>query len=202
VTPRRLIASYDRYEDAQRAVDHLSDHKFPVERVTIVGSDLRLVERVTGRLTVARAALLGAATGAWFGLLIGLIFWIVSPWAFGAVLSGLLIGLVFGAVWGAVGHAFTGGRRDFTSLAGLEAARYDLLADEPDANTALRLLAELGTPGVPTASSAAAAGAGAAPAATDPVAARSATDQPAGQHRAAGADASTNSTPAWREDRL
>jgi Heat induced stress protein YflT domain len=49
-----LIASYDRYVDAESAVDTLSDHGFPVERVSIVGSDLRLVEKVTGRLTVAR----------------------------------------------------------------------------------------------------------------------------------------------------
>ena len=50
-TLRRLVGSYERYDDAQRAVDTLSDRRFPVERVTIVGSDLRLVERVTGRLT-------------------------------------------------------------------------------------------------------------------------------------------------------
>jgi hypothetical protein len=79
--PRRLIASYETYYEAQRAVDALSDSGFPVETVTIVGSDLRLVERVTGRLTIWRAALAGAVTGAWFGFLIGLVFWIVSPWA-------------------------------------------------------------------------------------------------------------------------
>jgi hypothetical protein len=32
-----------------------------------VGSDLRLVERVTGRLTKARAADAGAISGAWAG---------------------------------------------------------------------------------------------------------------------------------------
>ena len=84
---RRLVASYDSYEDAQRAVDTLSDRGFPVDRVTIVGSDLHLVEQVTGRLTVLRAALAGAATGAWIGVLIGLVFWAVSPWTVSAVLS-------------------------------------------------------------------------------------------------------------------
>ena len=77
---RRLVASYSTYESAQEAVDRLSDHKFPVEHVSIVGSDLQLVEHVIGRLTVARAALAGAASGVWFGLLIGLVFWIVTPW--------------------------------------------------------------------------------------------------------------------------
>lgn len=98
----RLIGSYSSYGEAQRAVDTLSDRGFPVELVTIVGSDLRLVERVTGRRTVARAALAGAGSGAWFGLLVGLVFWIVSPWAVGAVVSGVLLGLAFGAVFAAI----------------------------------------------------------------------------------------------------
>ena len=140
-TPRRLVGSYDRYDDAQRAVDTLSDRRFPVERVTIVGSDLRLVERVTGRLTVLRAALAGAATGAWIGLLVGLVFSIVSPWVLGPILTGVLFGLVFGAFWGAVAHAVTRGRRDFASIRALEAARYDVLADEPYAEQAIRVLA-------------------------------------------------------------
>ncbi len=44
---RYALGSYPNYEQAQAVVDHLSDHGFPVETVTIVGADLRLVERVT-----------------------------------------------------------------------------------------------------------------------------------------------------------
>jgi hypothetical protein len=142
---RRLIASYDSYEDAQRAVDTLSDRGFPVDRVTIVGSDLHLVEQVTGRLTVLRAALAGAATGAWIGLLIGLVFWVVSPWTVGAVVSGLVAGLIFGAFWGALAHAFTGGRRDFASVRGIQASRYDVMVDDPDAEAATRILSATAT---------------------------------------------------------
>src|SRR5215210_4945904 len=40
--PRRVIASYNSYAEAQRAVDYLSDERFPVERVSIVAEDLRL----------------------------------------------------------------------------------------------------------------------------------------------------------------
>jgi hypothetical protein len=142
---RRLIASYETYEEAQRAVDTLSDRKFPVDRVAIVGSDLHLVEQVTGRLTVWRAALAGAATGGWIGLLIGLVFWVVSPWSVGAVVSGLVAGLIFGAFWGAVAHAFTGGRRDFASVRGIQASRYDVMVDDPDAEAATRILSATGT---------------------------------------------------------
>src|SRR3712207_8985496 len=39
---------------------------------SIIGSDLRMVERVTGRLSWGRAIGAGAASGAWFGLFVGL----------------------------------------------------------------------------------------------------------------------------------
>src|SRR5689334_25445125 len=87
------VARFDDYESAQRAVDRLSDDGFPVEHLDIIGSDLRLVERVTGRLTKGRAATAGAASGAWFGLLMGLLLGIFStgPW-FGLLVVGALIG--------------------------------------------------------------------------------------------------------------
>ena len=65
------VARFDDYESAQRAVDQLSDDGFPVEKLDIVGSGLRLVERVTGRLTRGRAAAAGALSGLWVGLLFG-----------------------------------------------------------------------------------------------------------------------------------
>ena len=55
------VGSYAAYAEAQRAVDLLSDRGFPLEGVGIVGRDVRLVERVTGRVTNARAAGAGAA---------------------------------------------------------------------------------------------------------------------------------------------
>jgi hypothetical protein len=67
------VARFDDYETAQRAVDRLSDDGFPVEKLDIVGSDLQLVERVTGRLTRGRAAGKGAISGLWAGLLFGIL---------------------------------------------------------------------------------------------------------------------------------
>ena len=40
----------------------------------IVGTELKQVERVTGRLTTGRVALGGLLSGVWMGLFIGLIF--------------------------------------------------------------------------------------------------------------------------------
>jgi hypothetical protein len=137
---RRCIGAYESYAAAQRAVDLLSDNTFPVEHVMIVGNDLRLVEKVIGRLTVGRAAVAGALAGAWFGFLVGIVFWIVSPWSWTAVLSAVLLGLAFGAVFGAVTHAMSGGRRDFASVQGIVASRYEVLVDDEYAAQALTIL--------------------------------------------------------------
>ena len=145
-TNARTVGSYDRYAGAQRAVDHLSDSGFPVQHASIVGSDLHLVESVTGRLTTGRALVAGAASGAWFGLLVGLIFSLFSEDAgdaFGLVVGAIVLGAVFGAVFGAAAHAATGGRRDFASLQRLVAGRYDVLVDEAHADRAAELLRSL-----------------------------------------------------------
>jgi hypothetical protein len=138
------VGSYDSYLQAQAAVDYLADQKFPVEHVTIVGSDLRMIEKVTGRLTWGRALAAGAAAGAWWGLFVGLLLGIFAPsgtsWI-RIVLSGLLIGLVFGTVFAAVGYAATRGRRDFTSISQIVASRYDVLCDPARAEEARALLA-------------------------------------------------------------
>ena len=76
--PTVTIGSYPDYPTAQRVVDYLADNRFPVEHSAIVGTNLTLVETVLGRMTTGRAGLLGAGTGAWFGLFIGLLFGIFT----------------------------------------------------------------------------------------------------------------------------
>ncbi|MFD0654227.1 general stress protein [Streptomyces malaysiensis subsp. malaysiensis] len=53
VVDRPVVGSYPTYAGAQRAVDFLADSKFPVEHTAIIGSDLRMVETVLGRMTRA-----------------------------------------------------------------------------------------------------------------------------------------------------
>jgi hypothetical protein len=138
------VGSYDSYEQAQAAVDYLSDEKFAVENVTIIGSDLRMVEKVLGRLTWGRAIGAGAASGAWWGLFVGLLLGIFATdgasWT-GSLLTGLVIGLVFGALFGAMGYAATRGRRDFTSTSQIVAGRYDVMCNPARAEDARALLA-------------------------------------------------------------
>jgi len=139
------VASYATYLEAQRAVDHLADHKFPVERTAIVGEGLRIVEQVTGRVGYPQAALSGALSGAFAGALIGWIFGVfswVDPLVSGLALAlyGLLIGAVIGLVFGLLSHALAGGRRDFGSISGIQADHFNLTADDEVADQARSLL--------------------------------------------------------------
>jgi heat induced stress protein YflT len=133
-----VLGTYSTNEGAQRAVDVLAEHKFPVEHVTIVGTGLKLEERILGRWTLGRAVLTGAGTGAWIGLLIGVIFWIVSPWVVGAVISAILLGIVFGAIFSAVAYFMQ--KRAFMSAPAVVADRYDILVDAEFAEEARRLI--------------------------------------------------------------
>lgn len=146
------VASYRNYTEAQRAVDYLSDQKFPVQHTAIVGRDLHLVEKVVGRLTTGKAALAGLASGAWLGLLIGLLLSLFSSNDFWKVmLTGLFIGAIWGVVFGALAHAATRGQRDFASRSALVAGIYDVLVTEPHVGQARQLLAALAGGTVPSA---------------------------------------------------
>lgn len=140
------VARFDDYETAQRAVDRLSDDGFPVEKLDIVGSGLRLVERVTGRLTRGRAAGAGALSGLWAGLLFGILLGLfTSGHSFLAVAAtGAALGVIWGAVLGYVAHASTKGQRDFSSVRQLVAAHYDLIAREGTVDRARSMLGEAG----------------------------------------------------------
>lgn len=147
-TSRRTVATYSRYGEAQRAVDYLSDQHFPVERVAIVAEGLKLVEQVTGRLTYGRVAMSGAAGGAFmgglFGFMLGLFSWI-SPVisAFQIALYGIVYGSLVGAALSVVFYSLTGGRRDFSSVGGISADRYNVMVDDEAAGEAMRLLTQM-----------------------------------------------------------
>jgi hypothetical protein len=143
---RRTVATESSYRDAEHDVDWLSDQGFPVERVSIVGTGLRSVEQVSGRLTTGRAALMGAGQGATIGLLFGLLFGLFFTNAadfFGVVLYGLVAGIVWGSLWGAIAHYARGGRRDFASVAETRADRYEVQVDQNLAAEATRLLGQM-----------------------------------------------------------
>lgn len=139
---RSELGSYRTYEEAQEVVDRLSDAGFEVEHLRILGHGMTSVEQVTGRMTVGRAALYGAGSGAWMGLFIALLLGLFAPiggW-FTLVLTGLLLGALWGAIFGAVAQWATRGRRDFRSARTLAAQSYQVLVSADRLAEARRLL--------------------------------------------------------------
>jgi hypothetical protein len=144
---RRVVASYTDYRDAERAVDRLADQGFPVERTAIVARGLEYVEQITGRVRWIDAAIRGMFPGAIAGFLIGWLFGVFNwfnPVISSVVLAlnGLWFGALVGSLVGLLAYALQRGRRDFASVGGVRAERYDVLADEELADQAERLLQE------------------------------------------------------------
>jgi len=134
------------FADAERLVDYLSDQRFEVNRVAIVGRELEYLEQVLGRLNYGGAALRGAGSGALVGALIGWIFGLfnwIEPLISALVLAGygLIFGAIVGALFGLLVHALQRGRRDFHSISGLRPKYYDVVAEVDVVDRALRLLA-------------------------------------------------------------
>ena len=137
-----VLREFDDYLDAQRVVDSLSDAGFPVEQLRIIGTDIRSVEQVTGRMTKGKAALFGAGGGAWFGLLVGLLFGLFaigSAWVY-ILLVSLVIGAAWGAAFGFIAHLATRGQRDFSSVRTLEADHYAVMVQTEHLAEATRLV--------------------------------------------------------------
>jgi hypothetical protein len=148
-TPPRgdTIARYATYLEAQRAVDFLSDQAFPVQFVTIVGTGLRMVERVTGRLTYPKVAGASALSGAWLGLFFGLVLSLFGSGFNGILVPAILFGAGFGILWGVITYSLTGGRRDFTSQSQVVASEYEVLCLPEQAGRARELLGRLQSEG-------------------------------------------------------
>lgn len=142
---RRTVGVYADYAEAVRAVDWLSDEGFPVERAAIVGTGLRTVEQITGRVTTGRAAAQGATQGAVIGLFFALLFGIffTGPGFLGLLVYAVVLSALLGAVLGAVAHAATGGARDFGSVGGMTAERYEVVVDHEVSARATELLSRL-----------------------------------------------------------
>ena len=201
------VATYDTYDEAQKAVVALAEADFPVTQVSIVGNELTSVERVTGKLTYARAAAAGGASGAWLGLFLGLVTFLFSPVPnVSSVIGAIIIGLGFGAIFGIVSYSITRRRRDFTSVMQVTATSYSVVV-EPDSMHRARNVLGIGGVGTsvygepvvttpPPAAAPAARPAGpygervpeeGGPEAPEPTAPPTSTDRPVGEQGATGA---------------
>ncbi len=140
------LGVYPNYPEAQKVVDFLSDHEFEVQNVAIVGTELKTVERVTGRITRAKVGLAGAISGLWMGLFVGLAFSIFgSGNQLGFLISTPIFGAIFGFVWSQIGFTAVTrhGTRDFSSVSQVVATKYEVLVEHRFAERARELLSSL-----------------------------------------------------------
>lgn len=140
------VASYETYAQARAGVYFLSDAGFDVSAITIVGSDLHLVERVKGRLTIARVSLSGASSGGLWGALGGM-FMSAGQNAGGTgswVVGGIVVGALIGMALSALSFVIRGRSRDLVSSQQVVAQRYAVLASA-DIDRAYQILQR--TPG-------------------------------------------------------
>ena len=123
-----VLGTYDTYPEAQAVVDRLAKADFAVAQLSIVGNDLKTVERVTRKLSWSRAALEGALSGAWFGLFVAVLLTFFSPtvnWGiFGAA---VLIGAASGMLFRLVSYGISRRSRDFESTNQVLATNYQIL---------------------------------------------------------------------------
>lgn len=142
----RSLGVFEEYDQAQRVVDFLADRDFPVQNVAIVGTELRSIERVTGRLTRGKVAAAGALSGLWMGLFVGIAFAIFSQdGQIGFLITTPLLGALFGLILSQLGFAAAtrNGNRDFSSVTQVVATKYEVLVEHKVAERARELLATL-----------------------------------------------------------
>lgn len=123
-----VLGTYETYAEAQAVVDRLAKGDFTIADLSIIGNDLKTVERVTRKLSWNRAALEGALSGAWFGLFVGLLLSFFSPtinWGF--FIAALLIGAVAGMFFRLISYGIARRSRDFDSQTQVLASNYQVL---------------------------------------------------------------------------
>ena len=140
-----VVGIYASYAEAQKAVDFLSDEKFEVQNLAIVGTDLKSVERVLGRRNWGTVINQGVMSGISTGLLVALVMLIFAPPAsfLALLLVSLAIGIALGIGFAAAAYALSRGQRDFTSITQTVATKYEVLCEHKVAAQAREMLQRL-----------------------------------------------------------
>lgn len=143
-----VLGEFVNYQDAAKMVDCLVTGDFAPSKISIVGTDLKLVERVRARLGYGRVAFSGAMTGFWLGLLFALLIGAgieVTPqgginYLPDQFFSVLVMGAGVGMLISIVRFALTKNKRSFISSQMPVAQRYEVLVPDSDAVEAQKIL--------------------------------------------------------------
>ncbi|BDQ00016.1 hypothetical protein AKACHI_03520 [Aquiluna sp. KACHI24] len=134
-------------------VDRLVAADFAANRISIIGLDPVLVEKVRSKLGYGRVVLSGAITGFWLGILLSLLLGVgiettadgqlsYNPQQFAAV---LVVSAGIGMLINIIRFAVTKNKRGFLSTQMPVASKYRVLVPDMDAAAALKALSAGGT---------------------------------------------------------
>jgi hypothetical protein len=130
-----VLATFKTHPEAAALVEKLIAGKFPAGAIAIVGSDLRSVERVRGKINYARMAIAGATTGAWVGLAYALLFGANPDPAnlnssinqiYSGLGSSIVIGAGIGMLANVIRYSLAKNKRTFIAQSTLVAAKYQV----------------------------------------------------------------------------
>lgn len=125
------LASFTDYKQAVSFVEKLIENDFPAKLVSIIGTDLKTVETIKGKLGYGRVSLSGAITGSWLGMFFALIFGFTGTGNEQVLVSNVLAGIIIGAGIGMliniVRFSVTKNRRGFISGQAVIAKKYEVV---------------------------------------------------------------------------
>ncbi|NUL46305.1 hypothetical protein F7P69_14030 [Cellulosimicrobium funkei] len=135
-----VLGSFPTYAEARKLVDRLAELEFDVRTVSVVGTDLRTVERIRNRLTYPSVALRSAIQGAFFGAMLGILMTLIDPSGSGfQILYTVGLGVAIWVLFGVIGHALRKGR-GVTSVQQLVPSNFDVVCEFETAHQAKQLL--------------------------------------------------------------
>ncbi len=135
---RESLGYCPTYDDAQRVVDAVNDHRFELQTTQIVRSHVHPAEQITCPAW-PRVVLFGATGGVWSATFIGLLF---SAGEFSHALTfSLFWEVLCGAVLTVISHALMVRRRDCTLPNATISSRFEVLVLAGDADHARSILA-------------------------------------------------------------
>jgi hypothetical protein len=141
----RTLATFADYKLAVTYVESMIENDFPARLVSIIGTDLKSVESIKGKLGYGRVALSGALTGSWLGMFFGLIFGASGTGAEAVLLTNVTAGVVIGAGIGmlinVIRFSLTKNRRGFVSGQMVVAKKYEVVVPKEQLQLAKKAVA-------------------------------------------------------------
>jgi hypothetical protein len=143
-----VLGEYSSHAEASEAVAKLVAADFPPREIAIVGLDLKLVERIRGRLGYGRIALSGAIAGSWIGMLFAVLFGVGltntsegdANFSIEQFVSAIVVGIGLGIIANVLRFSLSSAKPSYLSSSYPVAQRYQVIVPSERAAEASRLV--------------------------------------------------------------